>query len=72
MNPHLYRHLAAFFYLQANPGDYETVRQLLGHKALSTTVMFYADFERYAAVRHYNSTILERRAELTARTGARR
>jgi integrase len=30
VNPHLYRHVAAFFYLQANPGDYETVRRLLG------------------------------------------
>ena len=32
-NPHLIRHWAAFAYLEAQPGDYETVRQLLGHRA---------------------------------------
>ena len=25
INPHLYRHIAAYLYLEANPGDYETV-----------------------------------------------
>ncbi|MCK5276508.1 MAG: hypothetical protein KAR37_17770, partial [Alphaproteobacteria bacterium] len=30
VNPHIYRHIAAFFYLEAHPEDYETVRRLLG------------------------------------------
>ena len=67
VNPHLYRHIAAFFYLQANPGDYETVRRLLGHKSVETTIMFYAEFERYPALRQYNDCILRRREELADR-----
>jgi len=32
MNAHLFRHLAGMLYLAQNPGDYETVRRLLGHE----------------------------------------
>jgi integrase len=60
-NPHLYRHAAAFFYLQEHPGDYETVRLLLGHKSVETTITFYAEFEALTARRIYAEHILERR-----------
>lgn len=66
VNPHIYRHIAAFFYLEAHPEDYETVRRLLGHKSISTTITFYASFERHSAVRRYNEHLLERRLELGA------
>jgi site-specific recombinase XerC len=36
VNIHLMRHLAAFAFLDAKPGDYEGVRQLLGHKQITT------------------------------------
>jgi integrase len=42
ITPHQFRHLAAQIYLDANPGGYEVVRQLLGHKELKTTTRFYA------------------------------
>ena len=45
MNPHLFRHLGALIFLKANPGQYEAVRQLLGHKNLQTTTEFYTGFE---------------------------
>ena len=61
INPHLYRHIAAFFYLQANPGDYETVRRLLGHRSVDTAMMFYAEFDGLAARRLYSQHILERK-----------
>jgi integrase len=64
VNPHLYRHIAAYFYLQAHPGDYETVRRVLGHKSAETTKAFYVEFESYAATAMYTSTILQKRAEL--------
>ena len=32
LNPHAFRHLAAKLFLAAHPGEYETVRLLLGHK----------------------------------------
>ena len=60
INPHLYRHLAAYFYLPDHPGDYETIRRLLGHKSLETTLMFYADFERLTASRRFAENVLER------------
>ncbi len=61
INPHLYRHIAAFFYLQASPGDYETVRRLLGHRSVDTVMMFYAEFDGLAARRLYSRHILERK-----------
>ena len=62
-NPHLYRHVAAYFYLEQHPGDYETVRQLLGHTSVATTMMFYAVFEAITARKRYAELILERRTD---------
>ena len=42
MTCHQFRHLAAKIILDANPGAFELVRQLLGHKNLKTTIRFYA------------------------------
>jgi integrase len=39
---HQFRHLAAKIHLDSQPGAYELVRQLLGHKRLTTTTSFYA------------------------------
>ena len=64
VNPHLYRHVCAFFYLQEHPGDYETVRKLLGHRSVDTTMNFYAEFDGLAARRRYNQHILERKHDL--------
>lgn len=56
LHAHLMRHLAAHLYLIVNPGDYETVRRLLGHKSIETTIKFYEGmmtgnaFLRYEAV----------------------
>ena len=69
VNPHLYRHIAAFFYLQAHPGDYETVRKLLGHKSVETTMMSYAEFDGLAARRLYSEHILERKINLELKIG---
>jgi integrase len=57
INPHLYRHIAAFIYLQQHPGEYETVRQLLGHKVLSTTMTFYTVFESWMSQRAYHKIL---------------
>ena len=51
INPHLFRHLAAKLFLDANPGQYETVRQFLGHRTIVTTMRFYAGFETKAATK---------------------
>jgi integrase len=51
MNPHQFRHLAAKIVLDANPGAYELVRQLLGHKSHLTTTNFYAGIDTRRAGR---------------------
>jgi integrase len=54
---HQFRHICAFIYLRRNPGDYETVRRLLGHKSIQTTIAFYAGMESEAAVEKWDKTI---------------
>ena len=55
---HQFRHIAGFLYLRENPGGYEVVRQLLGHRSIQTTIEFYAGMEAIEAARHYDRTIL--------------
>jgi integrase len=71
INPHLFRHIAAKLYLDRNPGDYETIRRVLGHTSLSTTVKFYAGMETAAATRRYDDTILSYQARARATTSIR-
>jgi len=57
MNAHLFRHFAAYLFLKVNPGQYEAVRQLLGHKKIETTINFYTSFETDAAMQQFNRVI---------------
>lgn len=59
INVHLFRHIAAKFFLDENPGCYETVRILLGHKDINTTIRFYCGLERAAAIRYYDQEVLK-------------
>lgn len=61
MNPHLFRHAGAKLFLDANPGAYEVVRRVLGHRSLNTTTTFYTGLEAAPAVRHFDTTILRLR-----------
>ena len=63
VHPHLFRHIAAQAYLNANPGAYEVVRRVLGHRSMDTTTRFYTGLETAAAVRHFDATILRLRRE---------
>lgn len=40
-NPHHFRMLVATSYLAENPGEFEQIRQLLGHKFIKTTLKHY-------------------------------
>jgi integrase len=62
ITPHQFRHLAAKLYLEQQPGNYETVRRLLGHRSIKTTVNFYTGLETHAAVAHYDETVERLRA----------
>ena len=57
MHPHLFRHLAAKIYLDTHPGQYETVRRLLKHKTLQTTINFYAELTSQHAFDSYSETL---------------
>lgn len=61
VNMHLYRHLAAWFYLQAKPGDYETIRRLLGHKSIQTTINYYIEVDQMMISRNFNTVLDELR-----------
>ena len=53
LTPHQFRHLSAKVVLDRDPGEFETVKQFLGHKSIKTTVGAYAGIDsRRAARRH--------------------
>ena len=53
MTPHQFRHLAAKLYLDRHPDGFDTVRRLLGHKSIVTTMRFYREFESVLATKRY-------------------
>jgi integrase len=57
ITPHQFRHLAAKIILDSNPGAYELVRQLLGHKSSKTTTKFYAGIDTRRAGRAHADLI---------------
>ncbi len=57
VNAHLMRHWAGFVYLESHPGDYETVRRLLGHKNITTTIKLYTGAETKSAHHLYDQVI---------------
>jgi integrase len=61
INMHLFRHIAATVFLEANPGQYEVVKRLLGHSSLSQTLNVYAGFEAGSATRLFAATVDEAR-----------
>lgn len=65
VNPHLFRHLAAKLYLEANPGAYGVIRLLHGHKSVETITEFYCGTESTAAVEHFDAHVLHLRANLS-------
>ncbi len=46
---HQFRHAAAAIWLKHHPGDYETVRRILGHRNIQTTINFYCGLETLQA-----------------------
>jgi integrase len=65
---HQFRHLSGKFFLEENPGQYESVRQLLGHKHIKTTVAFYTGLNTKEATRVFDDLILEKRNRLSEKS----
>lgn len=57
-NVHLVRHFAAWNFLRLNPGQYEVVRQTLGHSSVDMTIRYYVGLEADSAARHFDATVL--------------
>jgi integrase len=72
VHPHLMRHFAATLYLQHNPGQFEQVRRVLGHRSLQTTIDSYMPVETDAAARRFDDVVMkERSATRTLARGMR-
>ncbi len=60
MTVHQFRHAAAAVYLDEHPGEYEYVRQLLGHRNIQTTINFYTGLNTIRAGEIFGGIIKER------------
>jgi hypothetical protein len=56
---HQFRHAAAAIYLKHHPGDYETVRRILGHRNIQTTIKFYCGLETMHANKVFGDIVRE-------------
>ena len=71
VNPHLLRAFAGWNYLKSHPGHYETVRRVLNHKSIETTINFYCGLEAEFAAEHFDATVLrDRKATKSLAAGA--
>ena len=59
MTAHQFRHACAAIYLKHHPGDYETVKRLLGHRNIQTTINFYCGLETTQANEAFGKIIRE-------------
>ncbi|MBT5351015.1 MAG: site-specific integrase [Rhodospirillales bacterium] len=64
ITPHQFRHVAAKLLLDENPGNFETVRQLLVHKSIKSTVGYYTGLQSANASKHYDKVLSEKRDRL--------
>ncbi len=73
VTPHQFRHAAAYIMLKADPGNYELVRRVLGHRSIATTYNFYIGLETLEATRLFGEIVtgLER-GEPPAKQSTRR
>jgi integrase len=59
MTVHQFRHACAAIYLKHRPGQYETVKRLLGHRNIQTTINFYCGLETTQANEAFGKIIRE-------------
>jgi Phage integrase family len=59
MTVHQFRHAAGALILQHRPGEYELVRQLLGHRNVQTTINAYIGLENIHASEIFSKIVME-------------
>ena len=57
MTVHQFRHAAGVVLLKKRPGEYELVRQLLGHRSVQTTINAYIGLDNIQASEIYGGII---------------
>jgi len=57
ITPHQFRHAAAYIMIKADPGNYELVRRVLGHRSIATTRNFYIGLETLEANRLFGEMV---------------
>jgi integrase len=55
----MFRHAAAYIMLKADPGNYELVRRVLGHRSIATTRNFYIGLETLEATRLFGEMVTD-------------
>jgi integrase len=65
LTPHQFRHIAAKFLLDADPGNFEAARRLLGHRNMKTTTNFYTGLQTRRAAQHYDAILSQERERLS-------
>jgi integrase len=60
MTVHQFRHAAGALILWRRPGEYELVRQLLGHRSVQTTINSYIGLESIRASEIFGKIVMER------------
>jgi integrase len=63
MTVHQFRHAAGALILQRRPGEYELVRQLLGHRNVQTTINAYIGLENIRASEIFSKIVMEHMAD---------
>ena len=59
MTAHQFRHAAGALILQHRPGEYELVRQLLGHRNVQTTIGAYIGLENIHASEIFSKIVMD-------------
>jgi integrase len=59
MTVHQFRHAAGAIILKHRPGEYELVRQLLGHRNVQTTINAYIGLENIHASEIFSKIVME-------------
>lgn len=71
MTLHQFRHLAAKLFLDRHPDGFETVRRLLGHKSIDTTMRFYRELEAVVATKRYGEFLEQLLSEAQSKAAAK-
>jgi integrase len=72
ITPHQFRHAAAAIILKHEPGNYELVRRVLGHRNIQTTIDFYIGLETLEATRMFGRMILREATRTSPATSSGR